>query len=158
MLSPSGWAVQTPPELQPWGWTSLDILVAPIMSALFATLTHSQSVWRDAHVQATSYMNYGALIGNITTSEKPAGGGPTTAPFDEESARAICAIILMGLFSGRAVRNFGGLPALSKLIGMGGSLCTLSLSLATLCLRSDPGFPIHVSLCAGPAQRKVKIQ
>ncbi|KAG8993007.1 hypothetical protein FRB94_011152 [Tulasnella sp. JGI-2019a] len=121
MLSPNGWSVQTPPELEPWGWTSLDILVAPIMTALFATLTHSQSVWRDAHIQATSYMGYGPLKGNFTTTnEKYSGAGTTdSAPFDDESARAICAMILMGLFSGRALKNFGGMPAFARMIGMG---------------------------------------
>jgi len=123
MLSPSGWSVQTPPELEPWGWTSLDLLVAPTITALFATLTHSQTAWRNVSVQATSYMGYGLLTGNITTTttEKLGeSGNDSGAPFDEERARAICAIILMGLFSGRAIKNFGGLSALSKIFRTGG--------------------------------------
>jgi hypothetical protein len=43
MLDPRGWRVdRTPPEAMPWGWTSIDLWSAPVMTALWATLTH----WR----------------------------------------------------------------------------------------------------------------
>lgn len=139
MLSPTGWSVQTPPEFQPWGWTSLDFLVAPTITALFATLTHSQGAWRDAHIQAYSYMEYGALNWNLTASTHSAskaaeGGVEGGVPFDDESARAICALILMGLFSGRAVKNFGGLAGLSKMVGIGEFRSALPLVCDLSCL------------------------
>ncbi|KAG8957002.1 hypothetical protein FRC00_004601, partial [Tulasnella sp. 408] len=65
MLSPTGWSVQTPPELRPGGWASLDLLSAPFITSLFATLTQSQSAWRSAAATAGNYVS--AL--NVTTPE-----------------------------------------------------------------------------------------
>ncbi|CAE7147522.1 unnamed protein product [Rhizoctonia solani] len=43
MLDPRGWRVdRTPPEALPWGWTAVDLWTAPVVTALWASLTH----WR----------------------------------------------------------------------------------------------------------------
>ena len=43
MLDPSGWRVdRTPPEALPWGWTAVDLWTAPVVTGLWASLTH----WR----------------------------------------------------------------------------------------------------------------
>jgi len=113
MLSPFGWSVSTPPELTPYGWTSLDFLVAPLITSLYATITQSQSTWKAAAITSASYLGVSGIY-NVTvpTEEKQPAAG---VGFDEENARAICAIVLVALFSGRAVNNFGGIPALTRL-------------------------------------------
>ncbi|KAG8912517.1 hypothetical protein FRC01_005068 [Tulasnella sp. 417] len=114
MLSPTGWAVQTPPELRPGGWASLDLLSAPFITSLFATLTQSQSTWKSAAATAGNYVS--AL--NLTTLEGSMPGEkpiPGNEGLDDDTARAICTVLLVVMFSGRAVKNFGGLPALRRL-------------------------------------------
>lgn len=116
MLSPTGWSVQTPPELRPGGWASLDLLSAPFITSLFATLTQSQSTWRSAAATAGNYVS--AL--NVTTPEGSMPGEkpiPGNGGLDDDTARAICTVVLITMFSGRAVKNFGGLPALRRLFG-----------------------------------------
>ncbi|KIO16110.1 hypothetical protein M407DRAFT_247073 [Tulasnella calospora MUT 4182] len=118
MLSPTGWSIQTPPELQPGGWASLDLLSAPFITSLFATLTQSQSTWRSAAATAGNYVS----AFNLTTPEGSMPGEkptPGNGGLDDDTARAICTVLLMTMFSGRAVKNFGGLPALRRLFGIG---------------------------------------
>ncbi|KAG8900098.1 hypothetical protein FRB99_006260 [Tulasnella sp. 403] len=92
MLSPSGWQISTPPELLPNGWTSLDLLSAPLVTGLFATLTQAQTTWKSA----------AAYVQSPSGDEKPGNGA-----LDVEQARALCAVVLMVLFGGRAIKNFG---------------------------------------------------
>lgn len=116
MLSPTGWSIQTPPELQPGGWASLDLLSAPFITSLFATLTQSQSTWRSATATAGEYVS----AFNLTTPEGSMSGEkpvPGNGGLDDDTARAMCTVLLMLMFSGRAVKNFGGLPALRQLLG-----------------------------------------
>lgn len=115
MLSPFGWSVSTPPELTSYGWTSLDFLVAPLVTSLYATLTQSQSTWKAATTTSASYLGLSGIYNvTIPIEEKQPTAG---VGFDEESARAICAIVLVALFSGRAVNHFADVPALTRLFG-----------------------------------------
>jgi hypothetical protein len=121
MLSPYGWEVSTPPELKPWGWTSVDLLSAPTVTALYATLTRSKGFWTALNTAVVSYAGYTAnntLNSTIIEGEKTMGALPPSegAAFDPESARAICALVLMGMFGARTIKNFGkpALPSSGK--------------------------------------------
>ncbi|KDQ10260.1 hypothetical protein BOTBODRAFT_36370 [Botryobasidium botryosum FD-172 SS1] len=94
MNNPGGWTLRTPPELGTWGWTATDIWCAPLITALYAYLTGAQPFWL-------------SLPG---VHEKSAMGN-----MDEESARAVCALVLATLFAGRAVRKHGGAWAQARL-------------------------------------------
>ncbi|KAF8881941.1 hypothetical protein CPB84DRAFT_1791367 [Gymnopilus junonius] len=93
-LSPTPLSVQTPPELQAYGWTTIDLWCAPVITGLYALLTHAQPFWADLHAVLS-----GAL-GSTSVSE-------VVKPLDPESARAVCAFILSTLFVGRTTKNFG---------------------------------------------------
>lgn len=93
-LEPTSLAVQTPPEIQPYGWTAADLWCAPVVTGLYAFLTHAQPFWADLH--NTLY----ELLG-VTIDGKP------PLPVDPEVARATCAVFLALLFTGRTARRFG---------------------------------------------------
>ncbi|KAF9557185.1 hypothetical protein CPC08DRAFT_736847 [Agrocybe pediades] len=93
-LNPTPLSVQTPPELQPYGWTTLDIWAAPVITGLYALLTHAQPFWADLH----------AVLAGVLGS---ASFGEPVKPLDPESARVVCALILSALFAGRTAKNFG---------------------------------------------------
>ncbi|TFK25776.1 hypothetical protein FA15DRAFT_617005 [Coprinopsis marcescibilis] len=93
-LSPTSLSVQTPPELLPYGWSTADVWCAPATTALYALLTHAQPFWADLHTLLVQMLG-GAV------QEKG------VEPIDPEVARAVCAILLSGLFVGRAAKNFG---------------------------------------------------
>lgn len=93
-LGPTPMAVQTPPELQPYGWTTVDLWCAPALTGLYAFLTHAQPFWADLHSLLAG------LLGGTTA-------GKAIEPIDPEVARVICALILSGLFTSRAAVNFG---------------------------------------------------
>ncbi|KAJ7074070.1 hypothetical protein C8F01DRAFT_1099122 [Mycena amicta] len=89
-LNPTPIAIQTPSELQPYGWTATDLWAAPLVTGLYALLTHAQPFWADAH---------GLLSGML--------GGGVVAALDADEARAVCVLVLTGLFVTRTVKNFG---------------------------------------------------
>ncbi|KAF8919208.1 hypothetical protein CPB85DRAFT_1549167 [Mucidula mucida] len=89
-MHPTTLSIQTPPELMPYGWTTADLWCAPLITGLYALLTHAQPVWAEAHT---------LLVGG-QTADKMAD------PVDPESARALCAVLLAALFAGRTVKNF----------------------------------------------------
>ncbi|CAL1703390.1 unnamed protein product [Somion occarium] len=93
-LQPHSLSVRTPTEFLPYGWTTTDLWCAPLITGLFALLTHAQPFWADAH-----YVVSGWLQG--TPADK-------VAPVDPEIARAVCAALLAVMFSTRATKNFGG--------------------------------------------------
>ena len=99
-LQPTALTLTTPPELQPYGWTTTDLWCAPLITGLYALLTHAQPFWADAHAVA---------FGWLGSSAKSTDG---LAPLDPEMARAVCTLVLAGLFTTRAVKNFG--PATAK--------------------------------------------
>jgi hypothetical protein len=90
---PTPLAIATPPELLPYGWTSTDLWSAPLITGLYALLTHAQPFWADAHALTLHF---------ITGADKP------PQPVDPDVARAACALILAGMFAGRTVKNFSG--------------------------------------------------
>jgi hypothetical protein len=86
-------AVQTPPELQAHGWMTVDLWCAPVVTGLYAFLTHAQPFWVDLHRLMVE------LIGGTAA-------GMAVEPTDPEIARVICTMVLAGLFSSRTVVNF----------------------------------------------------
>jgi len=90
-FSPVALAVQSPPELQPYGWTNADLWCAPVVTGFYALLTHAQPFWANVH---------GLLAGLL-------GANQPVKPLDPEAARAVCVLFLSTVFVGRAVNNFG---------------------------------------------------
>ncbi|KAG1729780.1 hypothetical protein EDB19DRAFT_1742388 [Suillus lakei] len=91
-IEPTPLTLTTPDELKPYGWTATDIWSAPLITGLYALLTHAQPFWAEFH-------------GTISTVL--GGTGNKVEPMDPESARALCALILAGMFSTRTAKNFG---------------------------------------------------
>ncbi|KAJ8093493.1 hypothetical protein PM082_020350 [Marasmius tenuissimus] len=97
-MNPTPITLTTPPELQPYGWTTIDLWCAPLITGLYALLTHAQPFWAEMHnVIAT-------ILGG-------ASGEKGIEALDAETARAVCAMILACLFSGRAIKNFSGVAS-----------------------------------------------
>ena len=93
-LHPTPLSLTTPSELLPYGWTAVDLWCAPLVTGIYSLLTHAQPFWGTAHA---------AIFGWLGS------GGEELAPVDYETARAACTVVLMALFSARAVGNYGGL-------------------------------------------------
>ncbi|KDQ59669.1 hypothetical protein JAAARDRAFT_33239 [Jaapia argillacea MUCL 33604] len=91
-LHPTPLFVDTPPELRPGGWTTTDLWCAPLVTGLYATLTHAQPFWAEAH----------SIVAGLLGEVEP------VKPIDAEVARAACAMLLAGMFVTRTVKNFGG--------------------------------------------------
>ncbi|KAG8746244.1 hypothetical protein FRC10_005493 [Ceratobasidium sp. 414] len=106
MLDPRGWRVdRTPPEALPWGWTAVDLWSAPVITALWATLTHlgsehNQPFWMDLHT------SYAIITGLTDTTEKAI----IPQAWSHSDARALCIVILCILFVARTWWNMGPLP------------------------------------------------
>jgi len=107
-LHPTPLALQTPPELQPYGWTTTDLWCAPLITGLYALLTHAQPFWAEAHVFIINLMGGSVDFGR--------GHEKEVAPVDPEVARAVCAAVLSILFAARTVKNFSG-PTMPSLEG-----------------------------------------
>lgn len=99
-LQPYPLTLTTPPEMQPYGWTTLDLWVAPAITALYSTLTHAQPFWADVHAVALGWLGAAGASGADELVK--------VAPLDAETARAACAAVLGVLFATRTVKNFGG--------------------------------------------------
>ena len=97
-LHPIPFSLTTPPELGPYGWTTTDLWCAPLITGLYALLTHAQPFWADLHVLISELLGHqGQLNYKIINTAKP---------LDPELARVICAMLLAGMFATRAVKNF----------------------------------------------------
>ncbi|KAH8102951.1 hypothetical protein BXZ70DRAFT_985961 [Cristinia sonorae] len=96
LLRPSGISVTTPDELLPYGWTTTDLWCAPLITGLYALLTHAQPFWADAHTVVAGW------LGTASASDVE-----KVAPLDPETARAVCAVILASMFTTRVLKNFG---------------------------------------------------
>jgi hypothetical protein len=94
-LHPTPLTLTTPAELLPYGWTTTDLWCAPLVTGFYALLTHAQPFWADAHASVLGW------VGSADAKD--------IQPVDYETARAACAVLLMVLFSTRAMKNFGGL-------------------------------------------------
>lgn len=102
MLSPNGWSVSAPPELGAYGWMTADLWVAPLMSALFATLTQSQPFWVELQRLAIAFVTPEVLSGFVKAE---VGEDGVFNPMSKESARAVCAVFMGALFASRALKN-----------------------------------------------------
>jgi len=91
-LEPTPLKLTTPAELKPYGWTATDIWCAPLITGLYALLTHAQPFWAELHGVMSTVLG---------------GAGDKVQPMDPESARALCALILAAMFSTRTVKDFG---------------------------------------------------
>ncbi|KAI0032334.1 hypothetical protein K488DRAFT_78533 [Vararia minispora EC-137] len=105
LLSPAPMTLTTPPELLPSGWTSTDLWVAPLTTALFATLTHAQPFFTSLHVLL---FNFFSPLGLANVSYIGVQGKGKLIAVDPDSARGVCVLLLAGCFVTRAVKNFGG--------------------------------------------------
>jgi len=105
ILQPYQLTLSTPSELLPYGWTTTDIWVAPLITGLYATLTHAQPYWAGLHYAALGW------IGAASVDENGVG---SVDPVDPEIARAACAVIIAGLFSVRTYKMFAGVQSGQK--------------------------------------------
>lgn len=106
-LQPHALAFATPPELLPYGWTTTDLWCAPLITALYALLTHAQPFWADAHAVLLGWLGTAVASGTSLNGEDGVYG-VKPAPVDAETARALCAAVLAALFSVRTMKKFGG--------------------------------------------------
>jgi hypothetical protein len=109
LLRPTPMTLTTPPELLPYGWTATDIWIAPLVTGLYATLTHAQPFFAYLHALLFSFFSPLGLAPLSSPSLKSdysviAGA---VAPLNADDARAVCVLVLSALFSLRAVRSFG---------------------------------------------------
>jgi hypothetical protein len=100
-LQPGPLTLTTPAEMLPYGWTTTDLWCAPLVTGLYALLTHAQPFWAEAHGALASFLNFSPAD---LSPEK----SPGVQPLDAETARAACAAVLGVLFVTRAVKNYGG--------------------------------------------------
>jgi hypothetical protein len=69
-----------------------------MITGIYALLTEAQPIWAELHHALVVLLGGGTrLKGSFDVVVKPV---------DPATARAFCAILLCGLFSGRAVKNF----------------------------------------------------
>ncbi|KIK03761.1 hypothetical protein K443DRAFT_676433 [Laccaria amethystina LaAM-08-1] len=92
-LDPTTLVLRTPPELQAYGWTTADLWCAPLVTGLYALLTHAQPFWAEAHTLLVG------LLGGVQLDKG-------IEAVDPEVARAVCALLLGTLFVGRTTKNF----------------------------------------------------
>ncbi|KAF9515123.1 hypothetical protein BS47DRAFT_1294308 [Hydnum rufescens UP504] len=109
MLSPTGWALAVPPELKPWGWTIMDLWVAPLCTAMYAITTHAQPVWAQLHAILLSQLRRFHVL---STGHRAT---PVIDVWTKEDGRALCFIVLVICFSLRALTKFSGAVALARL-------------------------------------------
>lgn len=99
----------TPPELLPYGWTSTDLWIAPLVTGLYATLTHAQPFFANLHALLFSFFSPLGLASYSPPSLKPDYSviEGAVAPLNADDARAVCVLVLSALFSLRVVRTLG---------------------------------------------------
>ncbi|KAL0947576.1 hypothetical protein HGRIS_013664 [Hohenbuehelia grisea] len=105
-LHPTPLTLRTPPELQAYGWMTTDLWCAPLTTGLYALLTHAQPFWTDMHTLLVELL--GSAAGTLTTLDAAGGKRIVAEPLDPATARALCALVLSGLFTTRTVKNFKG--------------------------------------------------
>lgn len=91
-LEPTPLTLTTPAAMKPYGWTATDLWCAPFITGLYALLTHAQPFWAELHSVIST------ILGNT---------GDKVGPMDPEAARALCALILAGMFTTRTAKNYG---------------------------------------------------
>jgi len=107
-LHPTQMQVSTPPEMLPYGWTATDLWAAPLVTGLYATLTHAQPFFAHLHVLLFSFLSPLGLAYLSDVSAKSDGQNKNVvAPLDAHTARAACAVVLCALHVNRVVRAYG---------------------------------------------------
>ena len=107
LLRPTPIEVATPPELLPYGWTATDVWAPPLVTGLYATLTHAQPFFTYIHTLLFAFF-WPFGLARLSEAKKPSGSGQgIVAPVDHETARAFCAIVLCALNVNRAMRAYG---------------------------------------------------
>jgi hypothetical protein len=122
-LYPTPLTLTTPPELRPYGWTTTDLWCAPLVTGLYALLTHAQPFWADLHILIIELLG-----GNPSAKQSKL----TAQAVDPEVARVVCTVVLIGLFTTRTMKNFGG-PLVSSLVARANSN-----SLSSASVKSPP--------------------
>jgi len=101
--------VTTPPELHPYGWTATDFWAPPLVTGLYATLTHAQPFF--AYIHALFYFFFWpfglAPLSDVKTGQASGHRQYAVAAVDDATARAVCAIVLCMLNVNRAMRAHG---------------------------------------------------
>ena len=102
-------ATITPPELLPYGWTATDLWIAPLVTGLYATLTHAQPFFAHLHALLFSFFSPFGLAPLSFQYATPGSPDPegVVIPLEAADARAVCVLVLSALFGLRAVRTFG---------------------------------------------------
>lgn len=99
------WKLNTPAEVQPWGWLTIDFWSPLVITPLYVALTQAHPAFAQPYVALRQW----ALPTLNSYAGKPL---PLTAPvWTKAEARAACAIVLAVLFAGRAIYNFGSWEA-----------------------------------------------
>jgi hypothetical protein len=109
LLQPTPMATVTPPELLPYGWTATDLWIAPLVTGLYATLTHAQPFFAHLHALLFSFFSPFGLAPLSFQYATPGNPDPegVVVPLEAADARAVCVLVLSALFGLRAVRAFG---------------------------------------------------
>jgi hypothetical protein len=109
LLHPTQMQVSTPPEMLPYGWTATDLWAAPLVTGLYATLTHAQPFFAHLHALLFAFLSPIGLAYLSDASAKTDGppNKNVVAPLDAHTARAACAVVLCALYVNRAVRTYG---------------------------------------------------
>ncbi|VDC03902.1 unnamed protein product [Peniophora sp. CBMAI 1063] len=102
LLSPGPMTLTTPPEFLPAGWQATDLWIAPLCTAIYATLTHAQPFYTTLHVMLARLLAPAGLA-------HVALDGPRAKllAVDDDTARAVCVVILAGAFLTRTVKTYG---------------------------------------------------
>ncbi len=102
-------AAITPPELLPYGWTTTDLWIAPLVTGLYATLTHAQPFFAHLHALLFSFFSPFGLAPLSFQYATPGSPDPqgVVVPLEAADARAVCVLVLTALFGLRAARTYG---------------------------------------------------
>lgn len=108
LLRSTPMTLTTPPELLPYGWTAMDLWIAPLVTGLYATLTHAQPFFAYLHTLLFSFFSpLGLASYSPSLNPEYFVMEEAVAPLNADDARAVCALVLSALFSLRVVRTLG---------------------------------------------------
>ncbi|KAI6111096.1 hypothetical protein F5141DRAFT_1274426 [Pisolithus sp. B1] len=78
-------------------WTTTNLWCALLVTGLYTTLTHAQPFWVDMHAILVGFLGVAADVDGLVKIK----------PLDAEMVRAVCALVLAGLFITWTARTFG---------------------------------------------------
>ncbi|KAH8828905.1 hypothetical protein DL96DRAFT_1595929 [Flagelloscypha sp. PMI_526] len=103
LLHPTSLAFRTPPELMPYGWLTIDLWAAPLITGLYAFLTNAQPGLTNAV--------WWYLEDNVHVHVESATG--KGYPLSPKDAQTFCGVLLVGVFVTRTLVNLGPRPSFS---------------------------------------------